>query len=267
MKPYWSSDDGRLSLHLGDCREVLPDLDIQADLIVADPPYGETSLPWDRWPDGWVGGAASAARSMWCFGSMRMFLERNHEFAQWKWKLSQDVVWEKHNGSSPVADRLKRVHELAIHWYQGRWSEVHHTVPRVPATFDARGRKTSTPSGSNRVAHAGAIGVRTYTDDGLRLCRSVIPARSSHRAAIHPTEKPVTLLLPLISYGCPPAGLVVDPFAGSCSTLAAAHQLGMRGVGVEADEQYAEAGARRLEAQLAQPSLFAAGPEVEEVAG
>src|SRR3546814_7972972 len=58
-------------------------------------------LAWDRWPDGWPALAAKVASSMWCFGSMRMFLDRAPEFADWK--LSQDYVWEKHNGSGFAA--------------------------------------------------------------------------------------------------------------------------------------------------------------------
>lgn len=50
--PYYA--DEQVTLYLGDCREVLPALGVTADCIVADPPYGETSLAWDRWPDGWL---------------------------------------------------------------------------------------------------------------------------------------------------------------------------------------------------------------------
>jgi site-specific DNA-methyltransferase (adenine-specific) len=69
-----------------------------------------------------------------------------------------------------------------------------------------------------------------------------------HHGAVHPTEKPVELLDPLIRYACPPGGLVVDPFAGSGSTLDAARQSGRRAIGIEKHEPYAEAAARRLSA-------------------
>jgi site-specific DNA-methyltransferase (adenine-specific) len=72
---YYSDDSVRL-IH-GDMREIVPALDVTPDAVIADPPYGETSLTWDRWPDGWPTVLAGAGlRSLWCFGSMRMFLDR-----------------------------------------------------------------------------------------------------------------------------------------------------------------------------------------------
>ncbi|NJQ04251.1 DNA-methyltransferase [Streptomyces lonarensis] len=243
--PYYADD--QVALYLGDCREVLPALGLTADLVLTDPPYGDTALAWDRWPVGWVAAVTPLARSMWCFGSMRMWLTRAGELEAAGWQMSHDVVWEKHNGSGFAADRFRRVHEHALHWYRGPWREVHREVPRLPAQYSAKGRTVS--QRQSRTPHAGEIGAATYIDDGLRLARSVLPARSMHRAAIHPTEKPVTGLLEhLIAYGCPVGGTVLDVFAGSGSTLDAARQSGRRAIGIEADERYAEAAARRLSA-------------------
>lgn len=240
MKPYWS--DETCALYLGDCREVLPALALTTDLIVTDCPYGETNLKWDRWVDGWPTLAAEYARSMWCFGSMRMFLDHGAEFTAADWKLSQDVVWEKHNGSGFHADRFKRVHEHATHWYRGEWRETRHETPTTP---DATARSVRT---KRRPDHMGQIDKAPYVsqDGGPRLMRSVLRVRSMHGSAIHPTEKPVGLIVPLIEYACPAGGTVVDPFAGSCSTLAAARLCGRRAIGIEHREQYAEAAARRL---------------------
>ena len=241
MEPYWEDADAGIALYLGDMREVLPALGLQADLIVADPPYQETSLAWDRWPDGWLKVAAAHTSSMWCFGSMRMFLNRVCEFDGWK--FSQDYIWEKHNGSGFAADRFRGVHETATHWYQGDWASVHHDVPRFPTEFDPKDRSVS--ASAARVPHTGTIGAHRYEDDGLRLARSVHRHPSVRRGG-HPTEKPTAVLSRLIHYGCPPGGLVVDPFAGSGSTLDAARQCGRRAVGIEAHEPYIEAAARRL---------------------
>lgn len=240
MKPYFT--DGTVSLFLGDMRKVLPALGLTVDTIVTDCPYGETSLKWDRWVDGWPTLAATAARSMWCFGSMRMFLEHGGEFTSAGWQFSQDIVWEKHNGSSFHSDRFKRVHEHATFWYLGPWSNQYHDVPTTPdATARAVRRK-------ERPTHTGEIADSTYTsvDGGPRLMRSVLQIRSMHGRAIHHTEKPIGILDPLIRYACPVGGLVLDPFAGSGSTLDAARQAGRRAIGIEGDEKYVEAAAKRL---------------------
>ena len=234
--PFYA--DEWVSLYHGDWREEIAP-DFRADLLCTDPPYGETSLEWDRWPDGWPTLAARHADAMWCFGSMRMFLNRRDEFAAWK--LSQDVVWEKHNGSGFAADRFKRVHEHVTHWYRGEWSGVHHETPRVPG---GSGNKSVRTRG--QTPHTGSVGNTGYSDDGLRLVRSVIRSRSMQQRAINETEKPAQLLEPLLTYGCPPGGTVLDLFAGSCSTGVAAKRTGRRAVLYELREEQAELAARRL---------------------
>jgi site-specific DNA-methyltransferase (adenine-specific) len=171
-----------------------------------------------------------------------MFLQHGPEFAASDWKLSQDVIWEKHNGSGFAADRFKRVHETAAHWYLGSWSAIPKTVVRERG---GDGQKSVRTRG--RTPHTGKIGNTGYQDDGTRMVRSVIRCNSMQQRALHPTEKPIGILAPLITYGCPPGGLVVDPFAGSGSTLDAARQSGRRAIGIEANEPYAEKAARRLE--------------------
>lgn len=238
MKPYF--DAGDVQLYRGDMREVLPGLDVAADCVVADPPYGETALSWDRWPDGWPDALLEASRSMWCFGSMRMFLERALQFGAWR--MSQDVVWEKHDGSGFATDRFRRVHEYALHFYHGQWSELRHEVPRI----GVRGPDKSVRRVAVAKGHHGDRGASSYVDDGTRLMRSVIQVRNMHGRNLHPTEKPPGILAPLIEYACPPGGLILDPFAGSGSTAVAARLTGRRAVLIEADERYCEVIARRL---------------------
>lgn len=254
MEAYYEDDN--VQLYVGDMREVLPALGITADLIVADPPYEETSHQWDRWPDGWLDTAATVARSMWCFGGLRMFMRYASEFTAAGWHLSHDtigkddpddvdVIWEKHNASGPNNDRFRRVHEQAGLFYQGAWRDVYRQPQRVTTGVIERGRIIN--NGSKSISHRGSYATNGWTDNGTRLMTSVIKARSMHRnGGIHPTEKPVPLLLPLIKYGCPPGGLVVDPFGGSCSTLLAAREAGVRAIAIEGHEPHAEAAAERL---------------------
>jgi adenine-specific DNA-methyltransferase len=52
---------------------------------------------------------------------------------------------------------------------------------------------------------------------------------------LHPTQKPVGALRPLIECFTQPSDLVFDPFCGSGSTLIAAAQLGREWLGIELD--------------------------------
>ena len=231
--------DEFVQLYHGDFRDVLDLLPRAPDLVLADPPYGETSLEWDRWLQGWP--ALMPGRSMWCWGSMRVFLDRCDEFGTWR--LSQDVVWEKHNGSGFHADRFRRVHEHALHWYRGPWDALYH---RVPVTNDATKR---TRRSKRRPTHTGHIDQTPYVskDGGPRLVPSVFYAPSLHGRAVNETEKPSAVQEALIEYACPPDGLVFDPFAGSCSAAVAARALGRRCIAVELrEEQCEKAVARRL---------------------
>jgi site-specific DNA-methyltransferase (adenine-specific) len=63
---------------------------------------------------------------------------------------------------------------------------------------------------------------------------------------LHPTQKPLSILEPLIKAFCDPGGLVLDPFAGSGSTLAAALSLGRRYLGIELDAGYHAIARKRL---------------------
>lgn len=237
-EPYYA--DESVTLYLGDCREIVPTVG-PVDCIVADPPYGETSLTWDRWPDDWPTAVSGATASMWCFGSMRMFLDRRDEFAYWH--LSHDVVWSKPAASGVVNDRFRRNHELALHWYRGKWADVYHEGQRVANHGPDKGLVVR----SAKVARwEGERGRNMWTDDGTRLMQSVIEVAHMRLRGVHPTEKPVGILDPLIRYACPEGGTVLDPFAGSGSTAEAARLTGRKAVLVEADERYCELIARRM---------------------
>lgn len=238
--------DGIALVH-GDCREVARGLG-RFDVVLADPPYGETSLNWDSWPVGWVSAVAALlprSGSLWCFGSARMFLAQHAEFTGLR--FVQDVVWEKHNGSGFLVDRFRRVHESAYHWAPAGipWGE---TYKRPQFTHDAVAKVVRK---KERPAHwHGKTGPTTYVsqDGGPRMMRSVLHVRSCHGKARHPTEKPLGVLTPLLDYSCPPGGRVLVPFAGCGSELEAAKQLGLRAVGVEASERWCEVAAERLRA-------------------
>lgn len=75
----------------------------------------------------------------------------------------------------------------------------------------------------------------------------------THRLAGHPTQKPIGLMVHLIETTTRPDDVILDAFAGTGTTLRAAKDLGRHAIGIEKNERYCEAIARRL----AQEVLFA----------
>jgi DNA modification methylase len=63
---------------------------------------------------------------------------------------------------------------------------------------------------------------------------------------LHPTQKPVEALKPLIDTLCAPGGIVLDPFCGSGSTLLAARDTGRRFIGIELDPGHYLTASERL---------------------
>lgn len=66
------------------------------------------------------------------------------------------------------------------------------------------------------------------------------------RQNIHPTVKAISLMRYLVKMVTPKGGLVLDPFAGSGSTLIAAAQEGMKFIGIEQEEGYVKIAEKRV---------------------
>lgn len=241
-------------LRFGDCLELLQEIATSSvDVSITDPPYGVTSLGWDIAPGQWlrlVGELLNASGSVWMFGSLRSIVEALA--GEKVWRMAQDIVWEKHNGSNFHNDRFRRVHELAVHLYRGAWADVYKSPVM---THDATKR---TVHRKGRPAHMGEIGEYRFEshNGGPRLMRSVIKVRSCHGAAVHPTQKPIGIVEPLIEYSSPPKGVVLDPFMGSGTTGVACLRMGRAFIGIEKDERHFETAVKRLEREAAQGKLF-----------
>ena len=87
MTPYYEEDG--ITIHHGDCREVLPGL--KADAVVTDPPYGIRKADWDEeFPTWWFQLASDAAPvlvampGVWNILSMPRIIDRLH----YRWTLS-----------------------------------------------------------------------------------------------------------------------------------------------------------------------------------
>ncbi len=158
----------------------------------------------------------------------------------------------------------------------GRWPANVALDEQAAAMLDAASGVTT-----SRAANRGALGkgpfsgigqtgridgtdtVRGHTDTGgaSRFYYTAKASRADRNTSgatnTHPTVKPTDLMRWLVRLVTPPGGVVLDPFAGSGSTLVAARAEGFRAMGIEREQEYAEIIAQRL----AQLSLFTEGME------
>lgn len=219
-EPYWT--DGQVALHLGDCREVTEWL--TADVLVTDPPYGRGSA-----------GIDATNRS-----------------------VGRTYRGEKKDGAAAITgDQDTTVRDAGLALWGQRPAVIFGDL-RIPA-----------PGGTGQVLvyrkppDAGYRSTAGFRRDLEAVYLLSLPATYGGQSSIistsapriggggpctrygHPHAKPVDVMETLIS-ACPP-GVIADPFAGSGSTLVAARNLGRQAIGVEIEERYCEAIARRLD--------------------
>lgn len=81
---------------------------------------------------------------------------------------------------------------------------------------------------------------------GLYSVPIVVSRGGPNEVRVHTTQKPLELMAQLVADFTDPGDLILDPFAGSGTTLVAAKRLGRRAIGIEREEQYCEIAAQRL---------------------
>lgn len=90
-------------------------------------------------------------------------------------------------------------------------------------------------------------------DDGsaARFFYSAKASAVDRAGSGHPTVKPIDLIAYYCRLVTPPGGIVLDPFAGSGTTLVAAQREGFRVVGCEREDQYVADICRRFGMEIA----------------
>jgi len=83
-----------------------------------------------------------------------------------------------------------------------------------------------------------------------RIYRRDPLARGDYIDKLHPTEKPLPLFQWCIGLFRNSPSLIVDPYCGSGTTLVACKARGIRAIGIELEEQYAEIAAKRLSQEV-----------------
>lgn len=95
-----------------------------------------------------------------------------------------------------------------------------------------------------------------FNNNGKMIFNAIPWEKDTSSEKIHPTQKPVRLLENLISLFTDPGEVVIDPCAGSASTIIAAMRSGRSGYGFEIKKDFFNLACARIESERRQATLF-----------
>lgn len=114
-----------------------------------------------------------------------------------------------------------------------------------------------------RIVGNAEYGVLLYRDklpkfrNGGRMVFNIMDfPRDAETPKVHPTQKPVRLLEQMIEIFTDPGDVVIDPCAGSGTTLLAAANLGRRGYGFEIKKEFCAAFETKIRPRAQTPLVF-----------
>jgi DNA modification methylase len=233
VQPYYA--DEAVTIYHGDCRDVLPTIG-PVDHCITDPPYSEHVHGKQR-----RGG--SAHRGGVC-GGKELGFEALDAF-------TRSVVSERiaaqvrrwalvFSDAESCGDWREALTLAGVEYVRtGVWVKEGST-PQFTGDRPATGHEVIT------LAH-GKTRKRWNGGGSHAVWRYPIVAGGSHNAPrLHTTQKPEPLMAELVALFTDAGETILDPFAGSGTTLVAAKRLGRKAIGIELNEKYCEVAANRL---------------------
>ena len=237
IKPTWQTDDGSVQLYLGDCLDILPQLEPGSiDAVVTDPPYGSADTHAGHLSGVTLRDGTPARQALGFAGidereCVRLALQWCEIAARWviftcEWKFVKALddagilirfgIWRKPDGAPQfTGDRPGT-----------GWEAV--------AICHRKGRKRWNGGGKHAYWHY----PKGRNDSG------------------HPTSKPLGLFSDFVCEFTDVGENVIDPFMGSGTTGVACVRTGRRFVGIEIDPGYFDIAVKRIKAELARFPLF-----------
>jgi len=234
--------DAAVTLYHGDCREILPTL-AAVDHVITDPPYARD-----------VYLRANRAETLNAARPKRMAIGKGGALA----RMAAGDIGAIDEMLEPVALEIGRIvsrwaivfsdAESTSQWHvaleagglryvrTGAWVKP-DAMPQMNGDRPAVGFEPAT------ICHA--QGRMRWNGGGGKAVWTHYTARNDHRPD-HPCPKPETLMSELVTLFTDPGETILDPFAGSGTTLVAAKRLGRKAVGIELEEKYCAVAARRL---------------------
>jgi DNA modification methylase len=264
VTPYLQDPD--MTLWHGDVSEVLSSLwTSSVDCIVTSPPYADARgddyecVSPDAYPAWFSRIADDFLRVLSDSGSMLLNLGRIFRDSRESsyvertlialedrgWARIDTLIWHKLNALPNQHRELRRMHEY-VYWL-AKTPDAYRGIDdvREPYADSSRSRYTRNfkSEAKNRPREESG---RDMNPLGAKPGSVFTCTVGRERGNPHPAPMALDLAEHLVRLGCPEGGTVLDPFAGSGTTLLAARKHGRVGVGVELSEAYCEIAAKRL---------------------
>lgn len=152
------------------------------------------------------------------------------------WICRNDIVWAKPNGMpESVRDRFNVRKEYILLFVKGQkyYFDMESVKEKTVCKYsgvDIGGKKHR-----NIIGHKGR-----YKDKGLKNPGDVWLINTRANYTDHIAAFPPDIVERCIKAGCPPGGVVLDPFCGSGTTIRCAFNLGRKGIGIDGNSEYLE---------------------------
>lgn len=241
LRPYY--EDESITLYKGDCGVILPTLP-QVDLVVTSPPYNMGLVPGGNGRGMYRPGASNkAGRFREGYGQHSDALPQA-EYDAWQRRIIA-LCWDRLSPSGAI-------------FYNCR-PRVEHGILRLPLGLDfgvplrqlivwdrGTGIDVNLRNFCTRGEYIAVLAKSDFrlVDHAASGMGDVWRLGMEHRDYGHPAPFPVSL--PMRAIQASGASIVLDPFAGSGTTLRAAKDLGCRAIGIELEESFCEIAVSRI---------------------
>ncbi len=240
-----SFSENSIVLH-ENCTTALDSNDFPAnvDLSFLDPPFNQDKA-YKAWDDNmppekyweWMHDICAKVYALTSDGGAIYFMQRekNTEFVleclrDAGWTFQNLIIWKKKTSAVPGVKRFGKHYQVIAFATKGKTPRVFHRLridPPLPAGY--------------KHARENGMFVTDVWDDIRELTSGYFAGDEALRDAdgnrLHKQQAPIQLLLRIILSSTNPDDVVLDPFAGSGTTLVVAKQLGRKSIGIELDSQ------------------------------
>jgi site-specific DNA-methyltransferase (adenine-specific) len=259
VTPFFSDWD--VSLYLGDALDVLASLDdASCDSVVTSPPYLDARPEYPSPSADSFSDIFQELRRV-CTGTMLLNVGRlwrdSQELLWWLelverareegWPHRDTLIWVKENANPFQGELLTNAHEYVFLFGDGFDTDAVRT-PYAEESLRRMKRRFLAHAGvKNDVNVDGSMEEREANEKGARGKSFVIYSTGKEKGNEHPAPMPLDLAEYLVRLSG--GTRILDPFAGSGTTLLAARRLGRRALGIELSPEYAEMCAARMSQQ------------------